>query len=220
LYAKVASVRGAQQPLDPMFHAMAELNVALALREQDRLKEADKAHKSAVERMMNLTRISTSRDTHSFYAETRAQRAWTQARLPGSLVGPLADLRGAIQGWDMLIKQMGPNPVDMNRKAVAALHSGRLKMQAGKRDEAVKDLMAAATILEGLVQNATEIPAYRHQLGRTYTTLAQAADDPQQAKDWYGKARDMLNGAISRYPENAQYRQALTELAALATAQP
>src|SRR5262245_17201242 len=127
LYAKIANVRD-QQPLDPLFHAMAELNLAVALREQDRLKDANSAHRSAVERMMGLTKVSITRDTLSFYYEVRAQRAVTQARItPDNLFGPIADLRGAIQGWDALIKQMGPNPVDLNRKAVAFLYSGRLK---------------------------------------------------------------------------------------------
>jgi serine/threonine protein kinase len=220
LYAKVAKVPGNQQPLDPLFHAMAELNLAVALREQDRLKEANNAHKSAVERMMALTRVHSTRDTLSFYYQVRAQRAVTQARIPGGLLGPLADLRGAIFGWDALIKQMGPNPVDLNRKAVASLYSGRLKVQDGKRSEAVKDLLTAATILEELVKKAPEIPKYRYDLGRTYTTLGQVANDGQQANDWYRNAREMLDGAITRYPENAQCRQALTELAALATANP
>jgi tetratricopeptide (TPR) repeat protein len=222
LYAKVAKVPGSQQPLDPLFHAMADLNLAVALREQDRLKEADSAHRSAVERMMGLIRVHSTRDTHSFYSEVRAQRAVTQARIPGDLVrpsdlvGPLADLRGAIQGWDRLINQMGPNPVDLNRKAVASLYSGRLKVQAGQRGEAVKDLQTAATILEELVNKQPDIPKYRFDLGRTYTTLSQIADDAQQANDWHRKARAMLDRALTRYPENAQYRKALAELKALA----
>jgi serine/threonine protein kinase/tetratricopeptide (TPR) repeat protein len=217
LYAKVAKVPGNQQPLDPLFHAMAELKLAVALREQDRLQEANNAHKSAVERMMGLTKVHSTRDTLSFYYEARAQRAVTQARLtPGGLVGPLADLRGAIQGWDLLIKQMGPNPIDLNRKAVAYLYTGRLKVQLGQRAEAVKDLLAAATILEELAKKQPGIPRYRYELGRTYTTLGQVTDDAQQANDWYRKARAMLDGALTRYPENAHYRQALTELKALA----
>jgi serine/threonine protein kinase/tetratricopeptide (TPR) repeat protein len=220
LYAKVAKVPGTQQPLDPLFHAMAELNLAVALREQGRLKEADSAHKSAVERMMGLIRAHSTRDTLSFYSEVRAQRAVTQARItPDSLVGPIADLRGAIQGWDRLINQMGPSPVDLNRKAVSSLYSGRLKVQAGQRGEAVKDLLTAATILEELVKKQPEIPRYRYDLGRTYTTLGQVTDDAQQADDWYRKAREMLDGALTRYPENAHYRQALTELKALAPTQ-
>jgi hypothetical protein len=100
------------------------------------------------------------------------------------------------------------------------LYSGRLKVQDGKCVEAVKDLLTAATILEELVKKAPEIPKYRYDLGRTYTTLGQVSDDAQQANDCYRKAREMLDGALTRYPENAQYRQALTELKALAPAQP
>jgi serine/threonine protein kinase/tetratricopeptide (TPR) repeat protein len=221
LHGKLARVPGDQQPLDPLFHAMAELNLAVALREQDRLKEADNAHRSTVERMMALTRVSNTRDTLSFYYQVRAQRAWTQARItPDSLIGPLADLRGAIQGWDWLIKQLGPNPVDLHRKGVASLYSGRLKVQAGQRTEAVKDLHTGAAILEELSKTHPEIPMYGYELGRTYTTLGQVSDDPHQARDWYRKAREMLDDAARRYPENVHYRKALKELEALATAKP
>jgi hypothetical protein len=91
-------------------------------------------------------------------------------------------------------------------------------VQDGKRAEGVKDLLTAATILEELVKKAPQIPKYRYDLGRTYTALGQIADDGQQANDWYRKARDMLDGAIARFPENAHYRKALTELNALAPA--
>jgi serine/threonine protein kinase/tetratricopeptide (TPR) repeat protein len=220
LYAKVAKAAVNQQSLDPLFHAAAELNLAVALREQDRLTEANGAHKNAMERMMSLTRVSSARGALSFSFEVKAQRAVTQARItPGSLVGPIADLRGAILGWDWLVAQMGPNPVDLNRKAVASLYSGRLKAQDGQRGEAVKDLLTAATILEELVGKQPEIPKYRYDLGRTYTTLGQLADDGRQADDWRRKAREMLEGALTRYPENSQYRQALTELQALAPKQ-
>jgi tetratricopeptide (TPR) repeat protein len=220
LYAKVTKVPGNQQPLDPLFHAMAELSLAVALREQDRLKDADKAHKSSVERMMSLINAHNTRDTRSFYAEVRAQRAVTQARLAGGLLGPIADLRGAVQGWDLLIKQLGPNPVDLNRKAVASLYGGRLKERDGKRPEAIKDLLMAATILEDLVKKSPAIPRYRYDLGRTYTTLGQLADDVPQANHWYGKARAMLDGAIARFPENVHYRKALAELNVLAPPYP
>jgi tetratricopeptide (TPR) repeat protein len=216
-YAKITSGPGDHQPLDPLFHAMADLNVAKVCRDQDRLKEANAAHRSAVERMMALTRIHVTRDTLSFYYETRAQRAWTQARItPNSLLGPLADLRGAVMGWDGLIKQLGPNPVDLKRKAVACLYAGRLKHQAGKRGEAVTDLLTAAAILEGLVKTQPAIPSYHYELGRAYTSLGQVADDAHKAKDWYRKAREELDGATARYPENAQYRRALAELNAIA----
>jgi serine/threonine protein kinase len=220
LYAKVAKAPVSQQPLDPLFHAMAELKLAVALREQDRLTDANIAHRSAVERMMNLTKVTSARDALSFYYEVRAQRAVTQARItPDGLVGPIADLRGAILGWDWIMNQMGPNHLDLNRKAVASLYSGRLKVQHGKRAEAVKDLLTAAATLEELAKKQPEIPRYRYDLGRTYTTLGQIADDAQQANDWYRKARGMLDDALTRYPENAQYRQALTELQALAPKQ-
>ena len=45
--------------------------------------------------------------------------------------------------------------------------------------------------------------------------LGRAGSDPQEAAERYRKAREMLDAATQRYPENALYRQALKELDAL-----
>jgi tetratricopeptide (TPR) repeat protein len=95
-----------------------------------------------------------------------------------------------------------------------------LKTLSGQRDAAAKDLSAAAKILEGLVGKQPEIPMYRYDLGRTCTALGQLAGDPQEAAGWYRKAREMLDAAVQRYPENALYRQAQKELDALTKAKP
>ncbi len=221
LYAKLADTPGTRpEPVDPLFRAMAEHNLAITLREQGRIDEAIAAHDSAVERIAALTKVSNSRDAWSFYHRTRTERAWTLALVPGRSAAAIADLESALLGWDKLIKQLGENPVDLQRKGVAGLYCGRLKTLAGQREAAAKDLTAAATILEGLVGKQPEIPAYRYELGRTYTALGQVGGDPPEVAGWYRKARDMLDAAVQRYPENALYRQALKELDALTKAKP
>jgi tetratricopeptide (TPR) repeat protein len=213
LYAKVAAIPGTDiQPFDPLFHAMAEHNLALALREQSRVPEALDAHDRAVDQMAALIKVNKTRDAHSFYHRVLTERAWTRGRDPNSATEAIADLENAISGWDSLIKQFGENPVDLERKGVAGLYSGRLKMQSGQRDKAALDLSAAAKVLEGLVSKQPEIPAYRYSLGRVYAALGNLAATPPEAAELYRKAREMLEAAIQRFPENVPYRQALKEL--------
>jgi tetratricopeptide (TPR) repeat protein len=220
LYARLAETAGtAPEPLDPLFHAMAEHNLALALREQGRTDEALAAHGRAVERMAGMVKVTNSRDAWSFYHRVRTERAWTLGRVSGQAAAAVADLEGAIAGWDKLIKQLGENPVDLERKAVAGLYCGRLRLRAGQREAAAKDLAAAAAVLEKLVARQPKVPAYRYDLGRVYTALGQAAGPPGAA-GWYGKAREMLEAATRQDPENVPYRQAVQELDALTAATP
>jgi tetratricopeptide (TPR) repeat protein len=219
LYAKLADTPGTRpEPVDPLFRAMAEHNLAVTLRELGRIDEAIAAHDRAVEIIAGLTKVSNSRDAWSFLYRARTERAWTLGRVPDRSVAAIADLESAILGWDKLIKQLGENPVDLHRKAVAGLYRGRLQTLAGQRDAAVKDLSTAAKILEGLVGKQPEIPLYRYDLGRTCTALGALAGDPQEAAGWYRKAREMLDAAVERFPENALYRQALKELDTLTKA--
>jgi tetratricopeptide (TPR) repeat protein len=219
LYAQLADTPGTRpEPVDPLFRAMAEHNLAVTLRELGRIDEAIAAHDRAVEIIAGLTKVSNSRDAWSFLHRARMERAWTLGRVPDRSAAAIADLESAILGWDKLIKQLGENPVDLHRKAVAGLYRGRLQTLAGQRDAAVKDLSAAAKILEGLVGKQPEIPMYRYDLGRTCTALGPLAADPQEAAGWYSKAREMLDAAVQRYPENVLYRQALKELDTLTKA--
>jgi serine/threonine protein kinase len=216
LYARLADTPGTRpEPVDPLFRAMAEHNLAITLREMGRINEALAAHESAVERIAGLTKVSNSRDAWSFYYRTRTERAWTLGRVPGRTAAAIAELESAIAGWDKLIKQLGENPIDLQRKAVASLYTGRLKLQLGQRDAAVKDVSLAAEIAERLAAKQPEIPLYRYDLGRALTTLGQLAGDPKEAGDRYRKARETLEAAQQRYPENATYSQALNELDAL-----
>ncbi|HVS39204.1 MAG TPA: serine/threonine-protein kinase [Gemmataceae bacterium] len=217
LYAKLADTPGVRpEPVDPLLRAMAESNLAVTLREEVRLDEALAAHDRAVDHIAGLTKVTNSRDAWSFYHRARTERAWTLSRVPGRSEEAITELESAIQGWDKLIKQMGEIPTDLERKGVAGFYCGRIKMQLGRREEAVKDLSAAAAIQEGLVGKQPEILVYRYDLGRTYTALGQLAADPQEAAGWYRKAHEMLDAAVQRYPENAQYRKAMQELDALA----
>jgi serine/threonine protein kinase len=221
LYAQLANTPGVRvEPVDPLFHAMAEHNLALALREQGRIDDALAAHDRAVERILGLTKISNSRDAWSFYHRARTERAWTWGKVPGRSEAAIAELESAILGWDKLIAQLGENPTDVERKAVAGLYCGRLKAQRGQRDAAEIDVTAAAASLEGLVRKQPEIPMYRYDLGRVYVALGQLARDPQEAAARYRKAHEMLDAAIKRYPENAPYRHALKELDALTAGKP
>jgi tetratricopeptide (TPR) repeat protein len=219
LYAELAETPGTRpEPLDPLFHAMAEHNLALALREQGRTDEALAAHDRAAERIAGLTKVTNSRDAWSFNHRVRTERAWTQGRLPGRAAAAVADLEAAIRGWDALLGKLGDVPVDLERKGVAGLYCGRLKALLGRREEAARDLSAAAAVLEKLVAGQPKIPAYRYDLGRVYTALGQTAGDPAEAAGWYRKAREMLDAASRQYPESAPFRQALTELDALTSA--
>jgi tetratricopeptide (TPR) repeat protein len=216
LYTQLAELAGSRpEPIDPLFHAMAEHNLAVALREQGRIDEALAAHDRAVARMTGMTKVSNSRDAWSFYHRVRTERAWTMGQLAGRAAAAIADLQSAILGWDRLIKQMKENPVDLQRKGVAGFYCGRLRALGGQRDAAVKDLTAAAQIQEGLVKKQAQIPGYRYDLGRTYTALGQLAGDSQAAAGWYRKAREMLDPALQRNPENYLYRQAQKEVDAL-----
>jgi tetratricopeptide (TPR) repeat protein len=197
---------------------MADHNLAMALREQNRVDDALAAHDRAVERIAGLTKVTNSRDAWSFYHRARTERAWTLAGAPPRAVAAIADLEDAIRGWTALNKQLGEIPTDLERRAVAGLYCGRLKARFGPRAAAAADLSAAAKILEGLVGKQPDIPMYRYNLGRTYTALGQLAGDPREAADWYRKAREMLAEAVRRYPENVPYRQALSELDALTAA--
>jgi serine/threonine protein kinase len=221
LYSRLVDVPGSRlEPIDPLFHAMAEHNLALALREQGRTDEALKAHDRAVERMAGMTKVSNSRDAWSFYHRVRTERAWTMGRFPGRAPAAIADLKSAILGWDQLIKQTKETPVDLQRKGVATFYCGGLEALIGRRDAALKDVSAAAKIQEGLVKKQAQIPGYRYDLGRTYTALGQLANELGLAAAWYRKAREMLESAVQRYPENYLYRKAQKELDALSPPKP
>ncbi len=219
LYAWLAKTPGVHpEPIDPLFHGMAENRQALSLRELGRLDEALAAHDAAVTRLAGLAKISPSRDALHHYHRFRAERAWTRSRVPALRAAAIADLNEAIPGWEKLAKDFPLVPLYRYWQGAGRLYRGRLLALAGRRDEATRDLTEAVKILEALVAKYGDIPAYRAELGRTYLALGQLATDPHEATGLYQKAREMLNEAVKRNPEDVQYRQALTELDTVTTA--
>jgi tetratricopeptide (TPR) repeat protein/tRNA A-37 threonylcarbamoyl transferase component Bud32 len=218
LYEKVARTPNARsEPLDPLFHAMAEHNLALALEGTD-AKTAIKYHDLAVRRLSAFVSATGSRDGSSFYHKVVAEFQWFMGQNPQRVGFSISNTQRSIDGLDNLIKMFGENPIDLKRKAVACLYMARYKLSTGKRDEAVKNLDTAARILERLVASEPRINEYRFELGRVYTTQGQCAATPQEAAERYGKAREMLETAIKQYPENVHYKKALADLDAAAGA--
>jgi tetratricopeptide (TPR) repeat protein/tRNA A-37 threonylcarbamoyl transferase component Bud32 len=221
LYTALAETPGTRsEPVDPLFHAMAHHNLAMTLREEGRIDDALAAHDRAVQLIAGLTKISNSRDAWSFYYRVRTERARTLALVSGRAEEAIKELESAIAGWDRLIKLLGDNPNDLERKSVASMYCARIKMQLGQREAAAKDATTAADIMERLVAKQPEIPVYRYDLGRAYTALGQLTADPVKAAERYRKAREMLDAAIQQYPENVLYRQALKELDVLPGSKP
>jgi tetratricopeptide (TPR) repeat protein len=221
LYAGLAETTGVHpEPLDPLFHGMAENRLALALRELGRIEDALAAHDAAVERLAGLARISPSRDALHHHYRFRAERAWTRSRTPALRAAAVADLDDAIPGWEKLAREFPLVPLYRYWQGAGRLHRGRLNALLARPDAATRDLTEAAKILESLVGKYQDIPAYRGELGQTYTALGQLAGDPGEAAGWYNKARNMLDEAVRRNPENVQFRRAVAELDALAKPKP
>jgi eukaryotic-like serine/threonine-protein kinase len=216
LYANLAETPSAEpETLDPLFRCMTETGLGIALRELGRIDEALAVHDAVIERLAGLTKLSASRDLLHQYHRARAERGWTLARVPDRYAAGLAGLDSAILGWEQLAKQFPQIPIYLREQGVGNLYRGRLKVLLGRRDAAVQDLTAAAKIYDGLVEKYQDIPAYRSGLGQAYMRLGQLAVDPKEAAEWYRKARNMLETAAKRNPENVQDRQALAELNAL-----
>jgi tetratricopeptide (TPR) repeat protein len=218
LYARLAD-RGADpsEPLDPLFRGMAEIRLAIALRALGRVDDALAVHDRVIERFAGILKAPTgaAREYVLEYHRAQAERAWTLAQLPGRRASGLADLDGAIAGFERLAKQYPQFPAYPRSQGMGTLFRGRLKALLGQPEAAVQDLNAAARIFEGLVGKYPDVPGYRSYLGQTYTALGRLDRDPVAAAGWYRKAHEMLAGAVRRSPENVLDRQLLTELDAL-----
>jgi serine/threonine protein kinase len=217
LYAGLAnSTNTISQPTDAMFRSMAENTLGMALREQGRADDALGVYDAVVERLAGLAKVTAGRDVLYQYHLARAERARTLALVPVRRKAAVAELDAVIDGCEKLAKQFPAVPMYLQSQAAGHTYRGRLKMQLGEREAAGKDLAAARKILEPLVEKYREIPGYRSELGKVYTASGELADDSMRARDWYHKAREMLESAIKLSPENVQYRKALAELDALA----
>ena len=87
-----------------------------------------------------------------------------------------------------------------------------MKILLGQSAAAAQDLKAAATIFEGMVKKYPDIPDYRSYLGQSWTLLGQLAANPSEAVPLYRNAREMLEDAVKRNPEQFQYKKAVEEL--------
>ena len=216
LYARLADKGVAhREPLDPLYHGMAEIRLATALRELGRTDDALVVHDRVVERFAGLTRISQRPDFFLESYRAQAERALTLALVPGRQAAGVSDLDSAVVGIEKLAKQFPQFPVYLRSQGAWTLYRGRLKADLGQREAAALDLNAAAKILEGLVLKFPDIPLYRRFLGQTYTALGQIDPDSKKRAEWYRKAREMLDGPLQRSQENAQDRKALGYLDAL-----
>src|SRR5262249_33281583 len=139
------------EPLDPLFHGMAEIRLAMALRELGRIDEALAVHDRVVERFAGIVQSGEAREYVLEYHRAQAERAWTLAQMPHRRAAGVADLDGAVVGFEKLAKQFPQFPAYPRSQGMATLYRGRLKVLLGRREEAAEDLNAAARIFEGLV---------------------------------------------------------------------
>jgi serine/threonine-protein kinase len=212
LYEQAARDRNTlPEPLDPLFHAMATQNLAMALHEKD-AKEAIKYHDMAYRECAYFGNTTGSRDGKSYAHQILTEHQWFASQYPDKVGFAITNLQMAIKAWGDLITGLGTTPIDQKRKAVASMYLARIRLASGKRDEATKDLEAAVVALERLVAGEPRMSEYRYELGRVYTTRGQTAATPREAAEWYGRAREMLDASIAQYPENVHYKRALAEL--------
>ena len=168
LFADMASSGvGSPEALDPMFWGIAEIRLAMTLREQGRTDEALTVHDSSVERLNRFAQASQARDTIFYLHRTKAERGWTLARVPARYAAGVADLDAAIGGWERLAKQFPQIPSYLRSQGLGLLYRGRLKVLLGQREAAEKDFKAAHEIFEGLVRKNSDIVIYRNYLGET-----------------------------------------------------
>ena len=213
LYSQLAErAASSHEPLDPLFRGMAEIRLAMALRDLGRIDDAIVVHDRATERLGAVAKINSNRDYLHQYHWGQAERGVTLGRVPNRRAEGVAELTRAIAGWEKLAKQFPQVPFYIRWQATASLYRGRLKVLLGQGEGALEDFGTGAKIFEGLVGKHPDIPVYRASLGQTYMALGQLATDSKKAVEWYGKAREMLDGALKRSPENAQDRQVLAEL--------
>ena len=205
----MAETPGVAPPYDPMYRSMAQLRLAMALREQGQTDEAMRQHDRAVER---LETMAPSRDPlHQLY-RARTERAWTWSLVPERRRQALADLDATRLGWEKLAGEFPLTAFYVHWQGVARLYRARVNVLLEERGTAKEDLDAAARLLDGLIAKYPEYPDYQRDLGRVYKSLGDLATDDGEAAEWYKKARGLLEGARNRVPENIHFRRAAEEL--------
>jgi serine/threonine protein kinase/tetratricopeptide (TPR) repeat protein len=218
LFAQVADRTGDNpNTLGALFRGMGEIRLAIALRELGRFDDALAVHDRVIERFAGILKLQTDRPYlyRLEYHRAQAERAWTLAQMSNRRALGLADLDSAIVGFERLAKQFPQLPSYPRSQGMATLYRGRLKALLGQREAAAKDLNAAARIFESLVGKYKDVPVYRSYLGQTYMALGVLETDLKTSAQWYRKAREMLDAAVRRSPENALDRKRLASLDAL-----
>jgi serine/threonine protein kinase/tetratricopeptide (TPR) repeat protein len=221
LYGSLAGFpQSKPDPLDPLFHGMAEIRLAVALRELGRLDESLPVHNRAVDRLDTIAKVNKSRDYLHFYYRARDERATTLSRSPARSKEALADIEAAIQGWKDLVKQYPLIPVYLRYQGWGTLHRGQLQVLLGRRDLAAQDFEAATKIFDGLSGKFVDVPIYRSYLGQTHLAMGKIAEDPKQAALSFTKARTMLEAVLKQNPDRFEDREVLAELKKLSGAKP
>jgi hypothetical protein len=78
LYARLAEKASVNpEPLDSLFRGMAEIILAIALRELGRIDDAVAVLNRAVERLGGIAKINADRNYLHHYYLVQAERAWT-----------------------------------------------------------------------------------------------------------------------------------------------
>ena len=209
IYAKLGETPAAGAgTLDPMYWAMAQLRLAMALREQGRIDQALENHDAAVER---LAKMPPGRDQTFQLHRARAERAWTWSLVPERREKAIVELDAAFLGFEKLAKEFPTTAFYVHYQGIAKLYRSRINALLGRRDAAVQDLITGTKLLEGLVTKYKDIPAYAFDLGRTYADRGRLAD-PREAPGLFAKARALLEPVAKQNPENVHYQRALEEL--------
>jgi tetratricopeptide (TPR) repeat protein len=216
LYAALAdAVDYKAELLDPLFRSMAEVRLAVTLRELNRIEEALTVHNQVVERLDGLAKLSATRDHLHELARARGERAVTWMKSPDKRAAGIAEFDLVINACEKLAKQFPQFPAYQRSQGMWTMQRGRLNRDLGKSASAASDAAAATAILEGLVAKYPAIPIYRSFLGQIYILRGQLESDAGKSAGWYAKARDALNAALTTSPDNALDRKALSDVEAL-----
>jgi hypothetical protein len=107
-----------------------------------------------------------------------------------------------------VVTLIGAPPLECLLVASRALRWARLD----RRAEALSDLEKARGLLEERARQSPDLPGPRDELGRAYFALSRLAANKTERDQWLDKARIALGAALEMSPDNAQYRQFLTQI--------
>jgi serine/threonine-protein kinase len=205
----------AARPDDRLLLATALHRLAATLHELKLPKESLAASATAIDQI-NLLPPGDNGAKH-YRARIYVEQAKVLINISGRPPEALENVTRAINLWDELQNQL-PKIV-MYREWQASAYEVRGRVHAAMRnwELAAADLSKAVTMIEKLILEAPEVPAYRGMLGRaclTFGRLEASRGKPQQAADWLNQGRDAFQAAITGAPENAIDRRGLDEIQA------